>query len=74
MEGKSVVVFEELFCGNELIAEHKDINDSGQTVRIVYKKVAETFDKIPIYVVIATGLMVLSAAAALCFRGPKRTK
>jgi len=64
----------ELFCGNELIAEDKDVNNGRQMVRIVYKKLAGTFDKIPLYVVIATSLMVLSTGAGVCFCGRKRTK
>lgn len=32
LEGKETVVFEELYCNGGLVAEHKDINDEGQTV------------------------------------------
>lgn len=32
MQGKDVVVFEELYFDGELIAEHKDIDDEGQTI------------------------------------------
>ena len=32
LKGISLVAFEELYLGNELIAEHKDINEEGQTV------------------------------------------
>lgn len=32
LRGKSVVCFEQLYFNNKLIAEHKDINDKGQTV------------------------------------------
>ena len=33
--GKDIVVYEELYFGSELIAEHKNINDANQTVTIV---------------------------------------
>ena len=32
---KELVVFEELYKGTELLDDHKDINDEGQTVEIV---------------------------------------
>lgn len=32
LEGMQTVVFEELYCNGGLVAEHKDINDEGQTV------------------------------------------
>ena len=32
LKGISLVAFEELYLGNELIAKHNDINDEGQTV------------------------------------------
>ena len=32
LAGKQVVVYEELYMGDNLIGEHKDINDEGQTV------------------------------------------
>ena len=32
LAGKQVVVYEELYIGDNLIGEHKDINDEGQTV------------------------------------------
>ena len=35
MEGKSLVVFEELYHAGVFIAEHKDINSSDQTIQIV---------------------------------------
>lgn len=34
MSGKKIVVFEELYDGQRLVASHKDINDTQQTVRI----------------------------------------
>lgn len=33
--GKKLVAFEQLFKGNELVADHEDITDEGQTVGIV---------------------------------------
>ena len=33
-EGKSLVAFEELYVNNKLIAQHKDITDKEQTVRV----------------------------------------
>lgn len=32
LEGKETVVFEEIYCSGGLVAEHKDINDEGQTI------------------------------------------
>ena len=32
LAGKQVVVYEELYIGDNLVGEHKDINDEGQTV------------------------------------------
>ena len=32
LKGISLVAFEELYLGNELVVEHKDINDEGQTI------------------------------------------
>ena len=34
LKGKDIVVFEEVYFKNKLIAEHKDINDENQTVHI----------------------------------------
>ncbi|MGI6579118.1 MAG: SpaA isopeptide-forming pilin-related protein [Saccharofermentanales bacterium] len=34
LAGKDLVVFEELYYKEELIAEHKDVNDEGQTVTV----------------------------------------
>lgn len=34
LKGKDIVVFEEMYFKNKLIAEHKDIADEGQTVHI----------------------------------------
>ncbi|MGB4610580.1 MAG: VaFE repeat-containing surface-anchored protein, partial [Saccharofermentanales bacterium] len=34
LAGKELVVFEELYYKSELIAEHKDVNDEGQTVTV----------------------------------------
>lgn len=33
VSGRSVVAFEELYCGDTLVARHADIDDEGQTVR-----------------------------------------
>ena len=34
LAGETLVVFEELYDGDTLIAEHRDINDEGQSVRV----------------------------------------
>ena len=34
LKGRTLVVYEEAYFGTELIGEHKDLNDAGQTVRI----------------------------------------
>ncbi|MEB4827766.1 SpaA isopeptide-forming pilin-related protein, partial [Bacillus thuringiensis] len=39
LQGKSLVVFEDLYYEKELIATHSDIKDEGQTVRIVKPEV-----------------------------------
>ena len=39
--GKDIVVFEELYYKGELIAEHKDINDEEQTVKILKPVIPE---------------------------------
>lgn len=40
MAGKSAVIFEEIYLNDEIIAEHKDINDESQTVH--YPKIGTT--------------------------------
>ena len=32
--GKDIVAFEELYAGDSIIAEHKDLNDEGQTIHV----------------------------------------
>ncbi|WP_088816429.1 VaFE repeat-containing surface-anchored protein [Listeria goaensis] len=34
LAGKDLVVFEELYKNKELVADHKDLNDKGQTVKV----------------------------------------
>lgn len=36
LEGNELVIFEEMYTGESLIAEHKDLSDRGQTVSIPY--------------------------------------
>lgn len=38
LAGKELVVFEELYFENKMIAQHKDLNDSNQTVKIIESK------------------------------------
>ena len=45
MEGRTVVVFEELKYNNVLIAQHKDINDAKQTVTIIRKDSIDNEEK-----------------------------
>ncbi|MGF2715654.1 VaFE repeat-containing surface-anchored protein, partial [Bacillus cereus] len=39
LQGKEVVVFEDLYQGDILVATHSDINDAGQTVKFKVKPV-----------------------------------
>lgn len=39
LAGQELVVFEELYYDSEIIAEHKDIDDKGQTIEIVEIKI-----------------------------------
>lgn len=33
-EGQDVIVFEEVYCNGKLVAQHKDLKDSGQTIHV----------------------------------------
>lgn len=44
LEGKDVVVFEELYINNTKVAYHEDINDLGQTVTFVKERTTATWD------------------------------
>ena len=50
LDGRSLVAFEELVCGGEVVAEHKEIGDEGQTVVVPAGKTtakdSETLDHI----------------------------
>lgn len=60
--GKSLVVFEELYEDKFMIAEHKDINDSGQTVRVVVPdKAVETGEDTPWFL-----LIIAVTISAIC--------
>ena len=39
LRGKELVVYEELYYQGELVGDHKDIDDEGQTVRVVNPKI-----------------------------------
>ncbi|MBD9707796.1 VaFE repeat-containing surface-anchored protein [Enterococcus faecium] len=54
LNGRKIVVFESLFRNNEELANHKDINDKGQTVRVTNPSVRTTATHKP------TGLKVVN--------------
>ncbi len=41
LAGKKLVVFEECYCGQELVAKHADINDDAQSVKVFAPKAPE---------------------------------
>ena len=65
--GRELVAFEELSWSGQIIAEHKDLNDEGQTVKVRNKSAAvvSTGDRIPAAMLPALALMTLSALAAV---------
>ena len=59
LNGREIVVFESLFRNNEELANHKDINDKGQTVRITNPAIGtKATDK-------ETGLQVIDPLAVV---------
>ncbi len=63
---RELVVFEELEWSGQMIAEHKDINDEGQTVTVKreIESVVSTGDRIPAAMLPALTFMTASAVAA----------
>ena len=46
LHGKEIVVFEDLYRENVLLATHADINDEGQTVKIKNPEIGTSVEKI----------------------------
>ena len=64
LAGKSLVVFEKLYYGEEQICAHEDLKDKAQTVKVVKIKPApETGDKnnLKLYLAIAMGSLLLGS-------------
>lgn len=60
MEGKSIVVFEYLYEGDQLIAVHEDINSEAQTVKILEKNSSPvTGDRLPVIMIMAIAITAL---------------
>ena len=69
--GKTIVVFEDVFEDGKLIGTHSDINDEGQSIKIIKKDTPKTGDKgHMIYYVL--GLLV--AGSAITYIRVKRAK
>ena len=60
---RSIVVFETLFEDGIEIAKHTDINDEGQTIKIVKREIVNTGDDFPYTIVI------ISAVSAIVLLG-----
>ena len=76
--GKSVVVFEKLYTaeGKE-IANHEDINDEGQTVKIVTppspgRGKVQTGDNFMMYGLAAAGALLLAGGTGLLVKNRKK--
>ena len=76
--GKDVVVFEKLYGadGKEL-ANHEDINDEGQTVKLVKVPVkgrgkVQTGDNLLMYALIGSGVVLLGVGGYLVFKKKKK--
>ena len=70
LAGKDLVVFEEIYYKGELIAEHKDINDKDQTIKIVAeilpKKPTTNDDSInPVYYIAGGVTLMLLAVLVI---------
>lgn len=69
--GKTIVVFEDVYEDGKLIGTHSDINDEGQSVRIIKKPTPKTGDK-ENYMYYVLGLLV--AGSAITYIRVKRVK
>ncbi|WP_159458171.1 VaFE repeat-containing surface-anchored protein, partial [Listeria goaensis] len=78
LDGKDLVVFEELYKNKELIAEHKNINDANQTVKvakpsvIIMPNIPKTGDQSMVLFVEFGAILVALASLVLVRR--KKTK
>ena len=59
--GKTVVVFEDVYEDGKLIGTHSDINDLGQSIKIIKKPTPKTGDK-ENYIYYVLGLLVAGSA------------
>ena len=64
LAGRDIVVFEEIYWDGRLIAEHRDIDDAGQTVYIRSGVPVITGDEIPPSLFAAVTAMTAACAAA----------
>ena len=69
--GKTVVVFEDVYQDGKLIGTHSDINDEGQSIKIIKKDTPKTGDK-GNYIYYVLGLLV--AGGAITYIRVKRAK
>ena len=66
LEGKELVVFEKLYFAGDLIADHEDINDEGQTVKVEKTPlVPATGDSSSVRWYIAAGIAALLVMAGI---------
>ena len=77
--GKTVVVFEKLYCGDTLIAKHEDLNNKAQSVKVKKPKDTspatgdDTTRPLPVALVIMT-LSLIVATATLIGRNRRRVR
>ena len=69
--GKTVVVFEDVYQDGKLIGTHSDINDLGQSIKIIKKDTPKTGDK-ENYIYYVLGL--LAAGGIVTYLRIKRAK
>ncbi|WP_159458187.1 VaFE repeat-containing surface-anchored protein, partial [Listeria goaensis] len=77
LAGKDLVVFEELYKNKELIAEHKNINDANQTVKVakpsvikqtIHTNMPKTGDQNMVIFVLLGAILVALASLVLVRR------
>ena len=76
VEGKDIVVFEEVYLDGKLVAEHKDLNDSNQTFHVENKPVKPRTSQSDVnrYIYLGIALGCLGAVVVLTnkYLGKKR--
>lgn len=64
---KTMVVFEEVYQERRLIGSHKDINDEGQSVRIIKKELTKTGDSSKtIFYILGLAMAAIAVIAMKC--------